>query len=549
MTIVEDIGRFVAGLRPEALPAGVLAATRDQVASVLASCLLGTRSRAARAVAAARLGDGVAGDLATGAALVARAARAPAADALAALAALAMAFDDDDYLFLAHTGHSAVLASLLAGRDARASGGDVLAAIVAANEVGGRLGAACLVGPQNGQMWAFIHSIEAAVAAARLAGLDAGGTARAAAIALAAPGLTLTPGFMGPGSKVLTAAAPSELGLRAAAYAAAGLDGAADIVEGPGGLLSRFSYLPLANLVSGLGTTWVSDTLAVKPCPGCAYLTPVVACTRDLLARGVGAEAVESVAVEASLLTCAMDRMSRDGPLTPVRATFRVGPAVALTLLTGRYDEDGLSDEALVAAEPRIRDLAARVRVSHDPAASGRVLAALARALGPDRLLGPHRLPAILRGLARAASDLHETAEGAALGLGDLVAIGRASAPADRTAVRRLLRGLAVRALRVPSPAAQKLDGVDFSTLTLPFGATVRARLRDGSEVSASRPFPPGSPAAGDRAEVAREKLERALAGRPAPGRARAMTAWKRFPDVAPGELLEAVLGAGDDPG
>src|SRR6185436_7415592 len=64
-------------------------------------------------------------------------------------AAASIAFDYDDYLFAGHTGHSAVLGALAFGEAAGAAGADVITAQVVANEVGGRLGAALLLGPHN----------------------------------------------------------------------------------------------------------------------------------------------------------------------------------------------------------------------------------------------------------------------------------------------------------------------------------------------------------------------------------------------------------------
>ena len=83
--------------------------------------------------------------------------RLPHHNAIFANACASVSFDFDDYVFAGHTGHSAVCASFAYGELDRASGKDVLAAVTVANEVGGRLGASLLFGPQNGQMWSYIH--------------------------------------------------------------------------------------------------------------------------------------------------------------------------------------------------------------------------------------------------------------------------------------------------------------------------------------------------------------------------------------------------------
>ena len=77
---------------------------------------------------------------------------------------------------------------------------------MAGNEVGGRLGAALFLGPHNGQFWSSIHCGSASVAAGVALGLDAERLAHALAIALYQPPYGLWPGFMGPDSKLLTAA-------------------------------------------------------------------------------------------------------------------------------------------------------------------------------------------------------------------------------------------------------------------------------------------------------------------------------------------------------
>ena len=68
-------------------------------------------------------------------------------------AAASIAHDWDDYLFMGHTGHSAVPAAAAFAADHER----VLLAQVAANEAAGRLGAALFLGPHNGQFWASIH--------------------------------------------------------------------------------------------------------------------------------------------------------------------------------------------------------------------------------------------------------------------------------------------------------------------------------------------------------------------------------------------------------
>src|SRR5439155_6946410 len=187
-------------------------------------------------------------------------------------AAASMAHDWDDYLYMGHTGHSAVWAARAFAPDADRA----LVAQVAGDEVGGRLGAALLLGPHNGQFWSSIHCASAAVAAGVGLGLDRERLAHALAIALYQPPYGLWPGFMGPDTKLLTAAEPAVQGARAAQLSAEGLDGPLGVVEDRRGLLRHLAFAGRPAMLGELGRVWLTDTLAFKPFPGCAYLQPAV---------------------------------------------------------------------------------------------------------------------------------------------------------------------------------------------------------------------------------------------------------------------------------
>jgi 2-methylcitrate dehydratase MmgE/PrpD-like protein len=121
-----------------------------------------------------------------------------------------------------------------------------------------------------------IHCAGAAVAAARLRRLDAERTAHAIAIALYRPPFGLWPGFMGPDTKLLTAAEPVAQGIRAAMLAASGFTGPLDVIESRRGFLTHFSYAPRPSMLDRLAEVWLTDTLAYKQHPGCAYLQAAV---------------------------------------------------------------------------------------------------------------------------------------------------------------------------------------------------------------------------------------------------------------------------------
>ena len=107
------------------------------------------------------------------------------AEAALANAAYSMAQDFDDIIWMGHTGHSAVFASLAVAEHEEKSTRDLLTAVVAANEIAGRIGGSCFFGPLNGQMWTFIHLVGAAAATAKLLQLSPAQTTHSLAIALA----------------------------------------------------------------------------------------------------------------------------------------------------------------------------------------------------------------------------------------------------------------------------------------------------------------------------------------------------------------------------
>jgi 2-methylcitrate dehydratase PrpD len=357
-------------VRPSDIPSEVLDRARLQVASVLGAVFAGASGDVGPKVrrAAARWGSG------EDASLIPTGERVPLHAACYANAAASIAFDYDDYLFAGHTGHSAVLGSLAFGESLGASGADVIAAQVVANEVGGRLGAAMLLGPHNGQMWTYIHAIEGACVAGRFLGLDADALTHAIGIALAQPPYPLAPAFFGPDSKTLLASGPLVEGIRAAELAAEGLTGAGDILGDPNGLLAKIGVRPLPFVFGGLGSAWVTSSLAYKLYPGCAYVdTPVDAFDeiREAFStktgRALSVADVKSVRVEATLFTAGMEALatpyrSRER-VTPIDVNFSVGMSFGVMLACGEISGETLSARSLAEHRDEILSVADRVTV------------------------------------------------------------------------------------------------------------------------------------------------------------------------------------------
>ena len=371
-------------------------------------------------------------------------------------AAASIANDWDDYLYMGHTGHSSVWAAraFASGDEERA-----VAAQVAANEVAGRLGAALLIGPHNGQFWSSIHCASAAIAAGIGLGLDGERLGHALAIALYQPPYGMWPGFMGPPTKLLTAAEPAVQGARAAMLAAEGVDGPLDVVDSPRGLLRHLSFAPRPAMLGELGRVWLTDTLAFKPFPGCAYLQAAV---EAALRSDVAPQDVREVIVDAGYLTVAMERLGGEGGLTPVGVNFSAARSVAIALIAGRLTHEELADDWLADHAVEVRELAARVRVRHDWAFT------LATARGVvDAGASVRDVPA--RAWPRVLMRMRELGMSeAALPLRDLRELAR------RPGLRRELRAL------LGAGSGRGLSGLDTGRLRMTFPCRLRIRLRSG---------------------------------------------------------------------
>lgn len=331
---------------------------------------------------------------------------ADAASAYFEYATDSMRHDFDDYLFMAHSCHSAVLAPLAVGQEVNASGREFLKAVVVANELEGRLGASTVLGPHNGQMWSFLHAAGAAVTTALLKNGDAEAVFHALALSLYNPNYPNTAGFMGGDSKNLTASIPGASGIRIGNRALAGDRAYPEIFEDEKGFLSSYAYVSLPEMMGGAGETWVTRTVSFKPVPGCAYLqAPMQAYTELREEHGFSGNDVESVDVDASLVTLLMESHSapfwQAGPLTPVNVTFSVELGLGLAILEDDYGVSHLDREYLRVNSDRIRETADRVSLRHDWSRTVDVMRGITAAVDLQPLVGNRGLWTILGGVRK----------------------------------------------------------------------------------------------------------------------------------------------------
>jgi 2-methylcitrate dehydratase PrpD len=392
MSRLSDFARWAEEFEIDDVPDDVLEHAKLQVCNALGACYGSLRSDGGeltrRLRESAPEGDAtvIGGD------------RSDAVTAYYHNSVLSMHHDYDDYLFMAHSGHSAVLTSLAVCEENGLGGDDMLRAVVAANELEGRLGASVVIGPHNGQMWSFVHQAGAAAATALLEDVD---VEAALSVSLYNPPFPLEPGFMGGDSKSTTATTGCA-GIRAARLAASGATGAPDILHAEKGFFERFSYLPFPEALTGFGDSWVTRSLSYKPYPGCAYVQAPVELVDGF---GVDPDDVESIEVESSLLTVGMEEMSRShrtgDHLPPSNVTFSVPYSVALAVHADEYGPEALSESYVRENHDELNRLASKVELRHGWKHTVNAIDGMSRGVALDDLLSERSVLEKISGLRK----------------------------------------------------------------------------------------------------------------------------------------------------
>lgn len=332
--ITERIANWAGQLRLDGIPRRITEELKNQVLSVIAAMHAGHFSEPGRIVSrTVKQWGGV-----KEATMVPSGERTSLHCALYANASLSMALDYDDYLFAAHTGHSAVVGALAVAETHNRPGSEVLVAQLIANEIGGRLGAVALGGPLNGQMCTFVHLAGGAALASRLLELPPEKTAAALRIALAQPPQPSRAAFFGSEAKTILAAQTLVAGVQAAQLAAQGMRVVADTWSGPESSAASFAVHPLEEAFGNLGEVWVSETLSYKTVPGCAYLSAIVDCVLALQRQHhIDGRKVRAVHIASNPLALGMEAWSAPylrGPESlPVTLNFSIAYSVAAALL------------------------------------------------------------------------------------------------------------------------------------------------------------------------------------------------------------------------
>lgn len=508
-------------LDPAAVPPGTAERARLQFASVVASLLDGLALPDVVALRAACTGEG-------GPRRRPGRGRAepPAFEELASwFASASIALDHDDYLLFGHPGHSAAVVPLAWAAAHGATLGEALAAAVAADETAARLGGYALVGPHNGQMWTHIHLAAAVLAAGRLAGDDPEVVARALGLAFANPPFALPAAFFGGSSKLLAAAVPVRQGLLALRLArTTSLAAPAAVFDAADGLGRHFAHAALEGFLEGWGEVWLTDTLAVKRAPGCAYVSAAAEAAADVArqferskGRRVVAADVERLELSATALTVGMEdaaRPHRSGPLSAVEVNFSAPLTTALALLDGGLAPRSLDPARLARDEAELRQAAGRVVVRHDLGRTMRLVDGVVRPMALLDAFGDLRGDAARKAgwemLRRYPGVLRSGGEARGATRGDSP-FARLGAPGTFEALRNVGR-------LVQGALGRRREGARYTVRNarprdVRFAASAGLLATLAGEVfSAECEVPPGAPGAEvDLTTVVREKLGRAF--------------------------------------
>lgn len=164
----------------------------------------------------------------------------------------------------------------------------------------------------------------------------------------------------------------AQSGYRAALLGRAGFFGPRTVFDGPRNVFKVFSRSAPADrkaVVAGLGETWLMEAIAFKPYACGTMIHPFIDCMLRLRETGIGADSI--VEIESETGEGLVDRLweplaAKHRPPSGYAAKFSMPFCMAVAFLEG---DAGLAQFTDVkAADPRILELAGRIRYVIDPA-------------------------------------------------------------------------------------------------------------------------------------------------------------------------------------
>jgi len=285
-------------------------------------------------------------------------------------------YDDTHVAGVVHT-TAALLPTVLAmGAETGASGRDLIAAFVAGTEISARVGMVA----KGGFHQVGFHPTSVAgvfgctLAAGKLAALPRAALVHAQGLALSTAAGSFEFLADGAWTKRFHPGWAAVSAITAATLAKAGFLAPRLAFEGRFGLYraylgERFDPASLELLTRGLGETWETLNVAIKPYPACHFVHACIDAAIEIQREhDLAPDAIEEVEalVPAEVVKTVCEPVAqKQAVASAYEAQFSIPYAVASGLLRRRFDLAALDASAL--AEPAVRALAARVRYAVDP--------------------------------------------------------------------------------------------------------------------------------------------------------------------------------------
>lgn len=257
----------------------------------------------------------------------------------------ALDFDDTHAGGLVHATAGVLPAALAVAEETGASGAQLLAATVAGLETTCRLAAAApnAFHARGLHVTSVCGVFAAALAAAKLYGLDTPQTGAALGIAASQAGGLLEFLNTGANTKQLHPGFAAHGGILAARLAAAGAQGPDTAIEGDRGLYAALlgRRVPASAVLDGLGERWELTRITVKPYPACQVIHASLDAARELRAKLPGPQAVTELVAQVhpdtEPLVCGA---AKQRPQTEYEAKFSLPWSVAAFLIDGAVTVD-----------------------------------------------------------------------------------------------------------------------------------------------------------------------------------------------------------------
>ena len=362
-----ELARFAADLHFGAIPADVVEHMKLSILDSIGVCLHGVTLPWTRHVQAMVEAEGARAE----ASIFGSGRKTSAANAVLVNSTAGHAFELDDIHkeSIIHPGSLALpVAIALAQSKGKASGRDLITAMIAGYEVGARVGNAATVRlllkgfhPQ-GTSGAFT----AAASAARMLGLDAHQTLHALGI-VGSQGGGLMAAQEGAMVKRFHSGRAAQSGVYSALLAKRGFTGIEDVLEAAyGGYLVTHSDQPAAaKLTAGLGSVWETRNVGYKPYAAVTSIhTALDALGQIMREQKLAADDIASIEAslsQATYLHCAWEYKAQG--VTAAQMNLYYG--LAMIALDGAAFVDQYRDERL--NDPRVLDLAKRITARIDP--------------------------------------------------------------------------------------------------------------------------------------------------------------------------------------